>query len=631
MKSLLVRVCIIIIMLCCLSPLCGQQHGSVVLCDSTSVTVSSGDYYTCLRHTEVMLMDAQSASLANVVIRMDKNTELTRLEYEMRSPDGKVLRTLHQRNLQRVEYSPDLANDYYCLVAEVTPPTFPVIISQRVRTARRGNILSFPAFYPQPRYDMAVRHAAYDISWPSDKVVMRRYAHSIADSLLQVTTEGKKQRLLIALDDLPAVKRLPYAPRLDDLVPFALFAPERIAYYNTTGSMASWQDLGAWIGGLCADRQFLDEATRQRVAEAIAHCTDDRQKVAALYAILAHDMRYVSLQLGIGGYQPFEAAAVSQMGFGDCKGLSNYLYALLKEAGIESHLVVIGTDEPRLYPDFANFQQIDHMLLMALLHNRDDASRRDTLWIECTNAKLPLGYIHDSVSGHQALMVRPDGGSIVTLPEYADTLNVSRTQVSLALQADASAHISIDAIHCNHRYGQQRGLLLLNEQDLRTHLASAYALPNAETGEVWVTDHSQPFGTPQLATHLTADSRRYANRSGRRLFVPLNPLHKGYSPQNVAEADSQRLVIVQGSLTEEHIQLLISEGYHLESLPTDIDLHDSFMSFQQHAYLEDRTLHLVLRHQVHSGSFPASARARMADMQRQMAKAYAAKVVLVED
>ena len=114
---------------------------------------------------------------------------------------------------------------------------------------------------------------------------------------------------------------------------------------------------------------------RNKLHGLTAHCSTDREKVKAIYDYLAKTTRYVSIQLGIGGLQPIAASDVCRTGFGDCKGLSNYTRAMLKEIGIPSTYTVISTTNERLLPDFSSANQMNHVILQVPLPKRSEERR----------------------------------------------------------------------------------------------------------------------------------------------------------------------------------------------------------------------------------------------------------------
>lgn len=621
------RLLIFCLLFVCCAMTNAQKADVVVLLDSTSVKVKSLSYYSCEHHQKFMLMNSNNADLANIVIGMDNDTELSRFEYVMTDVLGNVLRKVKKSELQRFEYSRDLATDFYRLIAEVTPPSYPVIITRTEKIIRNANVLSYPSFWPQKQYGMKVSKAVYQIEWPENEVNIRYKPMNMSAEPV-VEQVGRNKILRFTLNGIAPLTRVPYAPSLDEQAPYVFFSPEKFSYYGTMGSMSSWSSFGSWNYGLVEDRQLLPESHLEKVREVIADCHTEREKIAKLYEYMGRNTRYVSLQLGIGGYQPATAVSVAVTGLGDCKGLSNYMHTMLKGIGIDSRLVAIGTEDPKLIPDFANVNQLNHMVLAALLEQG-----KDTVWLECTNSKLSPGYIHEGISGHDALLLSSDGCHIVRLPEYADSLNLRHADVRIAIRRDASADVSIDEVFNNHRYSEKFHLLKEKEQEQRTTISSWYKLPNTSFGSISVKDSSKPFDTAQLKTHLDGVCAKYANLTGRRLFVPINPSHKGFSPVVIADTlASQRLQmkIRHGYRNEDEILIEIPEGCSVESIPANIDIVEEFGAFRQHVALEDGHLRVSLVLDIHSGTYAPETRQRLLEMQRSVQKAYNSRVVLVK-
>ena len=67
---------------------------------------------------------------------------------------------------------------------------------------------------------------------------------------------------------------------------------------------------------------------------------NDTDKISALYKYMQDKVRYVSVQVGIGGWQPIEAETVDRLSCGDCKALANYMESLLDVAGIKTIILL---------------------------------------------------------------------------------------------------------------------------------------------------------------------------------------------------------------------------------------------------------------------------------------------------
>ena len=146
-------------------------------------------------------------------------------------------------------------------------------------------------------------------------------------------------------------------------------------------------------------------------------------------------------------------------------------------------------------------------------------------------------------------------------------------------------------------------------------------------------DSSKPFDTAQLKTHLDGVCAKYANLTGRRLFVPINPSHKGFLPVVIADTLSSKrlpMKITHGYRNEDEILIEIPEGCSIESLPANIDIVDEFGAFHQHVALENGHLRVSLVLDMHRGTYTPESRQRLLEMQRSVQKAYNSRVVLVK-
>ena len=160
---------------------------------------------------------------------------------------------------------------------------------------------------------------------------------------------------------------------------------------------------------------------------------DTAKIVIMLYEYMQNRTRYVGIQLGIGGFQPFPAETVDRLGYGDCKALSNYMKALLKAVGIPSVYTVAGAgyNQGITMTDFPTNNQTNHIILCVPLRN-------DTLWLECTSQTAPCGYLDPFTAGRKALNITAEGGKVVSTPLLTANQSSQVCKAGIIVNSDGS-------------------------------------------------------------------------------------------------------------------------------------------------------------------------------------------------
>ena len=584
------------------------EESTDIICDGPGHAIQHFKGVTTI-HNE------HGASMAVFVCSCSKHDKLTSFKGQVTDASGRVIHKFKESELKKTEYSPYLAVDDYRMYLDYTPPFYPVTVTYEWTIESRDNLIEFPSFCPQSDYDVSVKKATYSLKVPKSMKI--RYALQNINNKVSVSDGDKNTQVFtLQVDSLPALKQEPYSRQLREKLPLARFAPTNFEYYGTKGSLNSWADYGKWEYSLIQDRDQLTDAERQELHQLTDGLKTDREKVEAIYKRLEKSTRYVAILLGIGGQQPAPASDVSKSGFGDCKGLSNYMRAMLKEIGIPSNYTTISTVNRRLQKDYASVGQLNHVILQVPLQN-------DTLWLECTNPQLPMGYVHEGIAGHDAIEVSEAGGRLVRLPVYPDSTNLMHSDININLSEQGAASINISQSVLNHQYESYIPLLKADEKDRQKYLQKIVHAPQAEIGKVDI----QESGA-KITLDAEIKSQKYATKTGQRLFVPICPLHRGYTVPN---ANSERMEDIwrdMGYLDTDDITITIPEGYAIEAGPKGVSIDQPFASFSFSIQADDNTIHIKNRLLMKSGIFPKSQYAQLADFIRSINSAYNQKVVL---
>ncbi len=167
-------------------------------------------------------------------------------------------------------------------------------------------------------------------------------------------------------------------------------------------TFTNWEQVALWYAKLQGERMTVDDSVRKKADELTKGATTPTEKARRLYDFVARNVRYVSISLGIGRYQPHSASDVLQNGYGDCKDKHTLFSALLRAEEIQSYPVLIDSSR-QLDVDVPSPAQFDHVITAARL-----GTGTELTWLDTTPEVTPFGLILYQLRNKLAVLASDD-------------------------------------------------------------------------------------------------------------------------------------------------------------------------------------------------------------------------------
>lgn len=535
-------------------PECFGQNATVLL-DSTYVKCSSVLSMTSRHHKKILVLNKAGAGYANFVCTTNKIRTLKDFKCTVYGT-GNGKRSFAKKDLISTELSENMADDYTTHYLEITYPSFPYIVEMEYLLEYTNGYISMPSFAPAYYVDVAVEKAVYHLQTPESMGYSYKAVNT--DAVPEIRTEKGARHAIWRLSGIKPYKHDAFMPPYGAVVPHIYITPDNFSYYNTSGNSDSWNGYGKWQWGLMEGRDILPQELKDIVHNLTDTIPARRDKIKALYKYLGENTRYVSIQIGLGGLQPMSAEEVYKYGFGDCKALSNYMKAMLSECGIESNYVEINTENPTIFPDHASVHQTNHAILKVPDSHWD-------LWLECTNTDMPLGFLHNGIAGHDAVVYSNGSASIETLPVYPDSINRINTFVHIGITEDGTSSISVKEEYSNRCSESMLEISSLGRDKQTDMIKAQIAAPSCTVSDMKIKENDGINPSVQLS--CSATSSDFISRSGQRMFIPLS-VYKVKKTKFNKERELD-IYIEDGYTWKQTIRIDIPAGYTVEGIPQD--------------------------------------------------------------
>lgn len=386
------------------------------------------------------------------------------------------------------------------------------------------------------------------------------------------------------------------SPSYRNIYPLAFLAPSNFELDGINGNMETWNNLGAFMSELLKGLDELPEQTIQEINSLVSQEETKEEKIKKVYQYSQKKNRYISIQEGVGGWQPFPAETVDRLSYGDCKALSNYTKALLKSIGIESYYsrIYAGNTLHSAPIDFS-MNDFNHVILCVPCDN-------DTIWLECTSSDSPAGYMSDFTDDRYALIIKENGGKLVKTPAYSAEENRQTTTGTVQLTGNNSISIDAEVIYTGATYSDESYLLHRDEEDRRKKIINGISIPNFKLKNYKLIDNASL--KPSLTKKLQLDATNYCSTMGNRTLLKLNVFNIFNSVPQYAR-NRKNPVYVQRNYSEcDTIRFAIPAELKVEALPKSTTLNTKFGKYQSHTKIQEGQIIYYRYLEINKGTYP---------------------------
>jgi transglutaminase-like putative cysteine protease len=569
------------------------------------------------------ILNEKGSRYASAVVPYDKLSKINRFEAGAYDAAGKQIKKLkHSEFYDQSAFDGfSLYSDNRIKVADVTQNTYPYTVEFEYEIEYKF-LFFIPSYVLLYSEKVAVEKSSYSLLFP--KELQPRYqTQNVAVEANRSKTPDGLESIVWSFSNVLPISFETHGPLREALVTRISAAPSTFSYEGYEGNMNSWTEFGTWISSLNKGRDILPAETEQKIKQLTASLKTTEEKVKAVYQYMQNKTRYVSIQLGIGGHQPFEAAVVDNTGYGDCKALSNYTIAMLAAAGVKANYVLIraGEDEAQMQTDFPS-SQFNHAIAAV-------PNGADTLWLECTSQVNPFGWTGSFTGDRHALMITEQGGKVVKTPAYPAEVNTQKRTALVSLDLAGNATARVNTVYAGLQY-ENNGLdAVANRQadDHKKWIQNNTQIPSFDIRKFSIENIKEKIPSAKVEVEYTLN--RLATVNGKRMFLTPNLMNRhSYIPEKVEQRKSD-VVLRTPYIDEDVIEYSIPEAIYPEFVPEAVKLKSRFGEYESSYKVDQGKLIYTRKVRMNKGQFPAASYQEFQEFYKSMNKADNAKVVFV--
>lgn len=549
-----------------------QNANSVVRLNQIDVTISSQRNMKINTKKVITIFNENGLSDVNARENYDKKTSVKNIQATIYNSLGTEIKKIKRKDFrdQCVTNDGTLFSDSRFIYLDYIPTSYPftIVYESEISTS---NTAFLKPFLPINDYYASVEKSIYNITFP-EKLGFRFKEYNFSNYQIKKTTETNTQISYLATN-IVAQKPEDLSLNFIEIYPIVFFGLEYFNLEGEDGNAKNWKEYGKWFfENILAGTTELPEETKIKIKSLVGTETDLVKKAKIIYKFVQEKSRYVSIQVGIGGFKPMLANDVDRLGYGDCKALSNYTRALLNVVDVPSYYTELygSKNKNDIIKDFFSIQG-NHAILCI-------PNKEKNIFLECTSQDDPFGFQGTFTDDRDVLIIKPDGGEIVRTSIYENKTNaqISKGKFDLSEKGNFFGTISIASEGSQYANKSNYEKVLPTEKE--AHYKQYWSnIANLSINKLEFVNDKENVVFVEKVT-ISADN--YGKISGNNMIFNVNAFNPYSSNLKRIRNRKTNFEVARGFYDQDEIEIDLPEGFSIESLPINFELNSKFGEYK---------------------------------------------------
>ena len=550
----------------------------------------------------------------------DNSTVIKNIEAKIYDKHGIEIKKIKRKDFEEVSISTgSIITDYKKLFFEDFPNQYPftVVFESQITSS---NTALIPTWYPIEDYFVSIVKNKLTINYADD--VKLKYKEINADK--RTTKRIEKNHLEFQINNCVAINEEQLSPSAFDFMPHYLIALEEFEIEGVKGYANDWKSFGKWMyDNLLKDTEEIPEATIQKIQTLIGQ---EKNKIAIakiIYKYVQEKTRYVSIQLGIGGWKPMLAKNVDRLGYGDCKALTNYTRSLLKVFNIPSYYAIVyaGKKKRNIHQDFASMQG-NHVILGI-------PDTNEIHWLECTSQTQPFGFQGSFTDDRNALIISEDKIDIIKTKSFLNESNSQETKAKIKFTENGTMDCQVIITSKGIEFNEKLFLGKETSDNKTKYYKNKFSqINNLKIAKNELTIDKAKIEMQEIL-NLKADD--FIKKTGDRILLNANILNQILFIPEKYKNRSNPFEIERGYQYIDEIEIEIPKGYKIETKTNEFEINTKFGNYKSKLENYNNTLIFKRSFILKKGYYLKGDYNSYRDFREQIAKKENIKTVLIKE